>query len=524
MPVLSLLILLPLVGAVIVAFLPSKRPELILPVALGVSMAPLAIAGYILWTFDAGNPALQFTDFHVISNTFGISWQLGIDGISLFMVVLTTILFPIAIAASRSITSKAKTYMALMLVLEGAVLGVFVALDLLVFFAFFEIVLIPMYLLISMWGSENRAYAALKFVLFTALGSAFLLAGIIALGILAGDTVGAASSFSFLAVLGTELSSTAQFWLFLAFGIAFAIKVPLFPFHTWLPDAHTEAPTAGSVILAGVLLKLGTYGFIRFNLTLFPDASVDLGPILAVLGVIGIIYGAAVAIVQPDIKRLVAYSSVSHMGFIVLGTFALTSQSLQGSVFQMISHGLTTGALFLLIGMIYDRTHTRAISDYGGLAKVMPVYAGIFLFSVFASAGLPGLSGFVGEFTILIGSYLTLPVLAIIAGFGVILAAVYLLWAYERVFTGPVNPKIEALKDLNFREIAIMVPLVLLILGLGVYPKPVMERIQPSVEIIMDRIEAVTGRETPEFGRESDLPVVVPGESHDEVGSGEGEG
>ncbi len=517
MPTLTFLVLLPILGAVVVAFLPTRRPEIVLPVALGVSMAPLAIACYILWTFQTGDAALQFTDVYVISDTFGVSWHLGIDGISLFMVVLTTLLFPIAIAASASVTTKAKTYMALMLVLEGAVLGVFVAIDLLVFFAFFEIVLIPMYFLISMWGSENRAYAAMKFVLFTALGSAFLLAGIIALGILAGDTVGAASSFSFLAALGTDLSTTAQFWLFLAFGIAFAIKVPLFPFHTWLPDAHTEAPTAGSVILAGVLLKLGTYGFIRFNLTLFPDASVDLGPILAVLGVIGIIYGAAVAIVQPDIKRLVAYSSVSHMGFVVLGTFALTSQSLQGSVFQMISHGLTTGALFLLIGMIYDRTHTRAIADYGGLAKVMPVYGGIFLFSVFASAGLPGLSGFVGEFTILIGSYLTMPVLAIIAGFGVILAAVYLLWAYERMFTGPVNPKIEALKDLNFREVAIMIPLVVLIIGLGVYPKPVMDRIQPSVEIIMDRIETVTGKPTPEFGRQADLPAPVS-----DHGAGEG--
>jgi NADH-quinone oxidoreductase subunit M len=259
------------------------------------------------------------------------------------------------------------------------------------------------------------------------------------------------------------------------------------------------------VILAGVLLKMGTYGLLRFNLTLFPDASVDLAPILGVLGVVGIIYGAAAAIVQPDIKRLVAYSSVSHMGFIVLGTFALTSQALQGSVFQMISHGLTTGALFLLIGMIYDRTHTRAIADYGGLAKVMPVYAGMFLFSAFASAGLPTLSGFVGEFTILVGSYLTMPVLAIIAGAGVILAAVYLLWAYERVFTGPVNPKIASLKDLGFREVAIMVPLIVLIIGLGVYPKPAMDRIQPSVESILDRIEAATDYDVPQFGRISEI-------------------
>jgi NADH-quinone oxidoreductase subunit M len=507
MPILSILIALPFVGALVVGLLPSRRQELVLPVALGVSVMPLAAGLYVLAEFVSGDAAFQFGEIYVISRAFGISWQLGVDGISLFMVALTVVLFPIAIAASRSIANRAKTYMALMLILEGAVLGVFLALDLLVFFAFFEIVLIPMYLLISIWGSDNRAYASIKFVLFTAFGSAFLLAGIIALGIMAGDSVGAFSAFDFRTVLGIDLSGTEQLWLFLAFGIAFAIKVPLFPFHTWLPDAHTEAPTAGSVILAGVLLKLGTYGLVRFNLTLFPDASVELAPVLGVLGVIGIVYGAAVAIIQPDIKRLVAYSSVSHMGFIVLGTFALTTQALQGSVFQMISHGLTTGALFLLVGMIYDRTHSRAISDYGGLAKVMPVYAGIFLFSAFASAGLPGLSGFVGEFTILIGSYMTLPVLAIVAGLGVILAAIYLLWAYERVFTGPVNPNIAALKDLGFREVAIMVPLIALIIGLGVYPKPVMDRIQPSVDVIIDRIEAVTEYEAPEFGRK---PAVVP--------------
>jgi len=309
------------------------------------------------------------------------------------------------------------------------------------------------------------------------------------------------------------LSSTTQMWLFLGFGIAFAIKIPLFPFHTWLPDAHTEAPTAGSVILAGVLLKMGTYGLLRFNLTLFPQASVDLSFWMALLGVVGIVYGAAVAIVQPDIKRLVAYSSVSHMGFIVLGLFAFTTQALQGSVFQMISHGLTTGALFLLIGMVYDRMHTRRIEDFGGLASVMPVYAGIFLFAAFASAGLPGLSGFIGEFTILVGSYLTLPVLSIIAGSGVILAAVYLLWAYERAFTGPVtNPKVEGLHDLGFREIALMVPLVVLIIVLGVYPKPVMERIQPSTDAILERLELTTDLDVPEFSRAGDLPTIEYGD------------
>ncbi|MEZ5174755.1 MAG: NADH-quinone oxidoreductase subunit M [Acidimicrobiia bacterium] len=505
MDVLSMLIALPFFGAVVVALIPKQRQEVVLPVAFGVSLAPLAVALYLVATYSISEAGFQFSESIVLSERFGISWLVAIDGISVFMVLLTAILFPLSILASRSITDRVKTYMALMLILEGAVFGVFLALDLLVFFAFFEIVLIPMYLLIALWGSERRAYAALKFVVFTAVGSAFLLAGIIVLGVLGGDAIGASSSFDWRVLLSLDLPRNTQLWLFVGFGLAFAIKVPMFPFHTWLPDAHTEAPTAGSVILAGVLLKLGTYGLLRFNLTLFPDAVVDLAPVIGVLGVVGIIYGAAAAIVQPDFKRLVAYSSVSHMGFIVLGLFALTSQSLQGSVFLMISHGLTTGALFLLIGMIYDRTHTRAIADYGGLAKVMPIYAGIFLFSVFASAGLPGLSGFIGEFTILIGSYLTLPVLAIAAGVGVILAAVYLLWMYERVFTGPVSSNVQALKDLNFREVAIMVPLIILIIVLGVFPKPVMDRIQPSIEPILDRIEFTTDFEVPVHGRIDDI-------------------
>jgi len=506
MPVLSILIVLPLVGAIVVGLLPRHRTELVYPIALAMSIPPLAAALHILWYFNAGDASFQFGEHIVLVESFGISWTLAVDGISLFMVVLTALLFPISIAASHSITDRAKTYMVLMLILETGVLGVFLSLDLFVFFAFFEIVLIPMYLLISMWGSENRAYASLKFVLFTAVGSAFLLASIVALGVLTGEQLGTLVNFDFRNMLSVEFSSTTELALFVGFAIAFAIKIPLFPFHTWLPDAHTEAPTAGSVILAGVLLKMGTYGFLRFNLTLFPQAAVDLAIPLAILGVIGIVYGAAVAIVQPDIKRLIAYSSVSHMGFIVLGTFALTTQGLSGSVVLMISHGLTTGALFLLIGMVYERTHTRKIADYGGLAKVMPVYAGIFLFSAFASAGLPGLSGFIGEFTILIGAYLSLPVLTIIAGSGVILAAIYLLWAYERGFTGPVtNSKLEGLKDLGFREVAILAPLIVLIIGIGVYPKPVFDRVEPSVEIILDRIEAETEFEVPEFARVSDL-------------------
>jgi len=510
---LTLLILLPLVGAIAVALIPKRRPELVFPVAVGVSILPLAASLWILVNFVAGDGSFQFTEDYVLSETFGFGWRLGIDGISLFMVVLTGILMPLAIGVSKSITERPKQFMVAMLVLEMGLLGVFVSLDLLLFFAFFEIVLVPMYLLIGIWGSDNRLYSAIKFVLFTAFGSIFLLAGIIVLGIDAGDAAGTSTSFDFQTMLDLDVSSTAQIWLFLAFGIAFAIKVPIFPFHTWLPDAHTDAPTAGSVILAGVLLKMGAYGFLRFNLTLFPEASVDLALYVGILGVIGIIYGAAVAIVQPDIKRLVAYSSVSHMGFVILGIFALTSQGLSGAVFIMISHGLVTGALFLLIGMIYERRHTRMISEYGGLAKIMPIYAGIFLFMAFASVGLPGLSGFVGEFGVLLGSYLTLPALAIIAGGGVILAAVYMLWAYERVFTGPVtNQKNEDLSDIGFREMAILVPLIVIVIGIGIYPKPVFDRIDPSVEIILDRIEATTDYEVPEYGRADE--VVEPSDVH----------
>ncbi|MEA2009284.1 MAG: NADH-quinone oxidoreductase subunit M, partial [Actinomycetota bacterium] len=327
---LTLLIILPLLGALVVALLPKARTELVFPVALGVSILPLAVSLWIMVNFVSGESIFQFTEDYVLSDTFGIGWRLGVDGISLWMIVLTGLLMTLAIAASKSITDRTKQYMVAMLVLEAGLLGVFLSLDLLLFFAFFEIVLVPMYLLIGIWGGENRAYASIKFVLFTAFGSIFLLVGIIVLAITAGDAVGAPTSFDFRTMLSLDLSSTTQLWLFLGFGIAFAIKVPLFPFHTWLPDAHTEAPTAGSVILAGVLLKMGAYGFLRFNLTLFPEASVDLAQIIGIIGVIGIIYGAAVAIVQPDVKRLVAYSSVSHMGFVMLGIFALTSQGLSG--------------------------------------------------------------------------------------------------------------------------------------------------------------------------------------------------
>ena len=351
----------------------------------------------------------------------------------------------------------------------------------------------------------------MKFFIYTAFGSALMLAGIIALAFTHAEQFGA-PSFAIADLMSLELSSGAERWLFAAFALAFAIKVPLFPVHTWLPDAHTEAPTAGSVLLAGVLLKLGTYGLVRFNLSLFPQASVDAVWVMGILAVIGVVYGAVVAIVQPDLKRLVAYSSVSHLGFIVLGTFAFTSGALQGAVIQNVNHGITTGALFLLVGMLYERRHTKQISEFGGLQKVMPVYAGFFLFMAFASIGLPGLNGFVGEFLVLIGSFATLPVLAIIAASGVILAAIYLLWAYERVFTGvPDKKENEALSDLSVREIGLLAPLAILVLVLGLFPNVLLDKIAPSTEAVLDHVEESTGFVIPEPGRLGDVFVAEGG-------------
>jgi NADH-quinone oxidoreductase subunit M len=493
------MVLIPVLAAVVIGLIPKRRIEMVYPVALALSFLPLAVVGYVLWEFQVGQPGYQFTQRVLWYEPWDVSWSVGVDGISLLLLALTAVLFPISIAASKSIQKNQKTYMIAMMLLETGMLGVFVALDMILFFVFFEVTLVPMYLIIGMWGSENRVYAAVKFFLYTAFGSALMLSGIIWLGAVTG-------TFDYQQLLEIQLTSAQQAWLFFAFGIAFAIKVPIFPFHTWLPDAHTEAPTAGSVLLAGVLLKLGTYGFIRFNLALFPDAAVRFAPWLAALAVIGIVYGAAVAIVQPDVKRLVAYSSVSHLGFIFLGIFAMTNQALTGGVIQMVNHGLSTGALFLLIGMIYERRHTRQIADYGGVAKVMPLLAGLFLFSAFASAGLPGLNGFIGEFKILLGSYLRFPIGAVLAATGVILAAIYLLWAYERVFTGPITHKEnEKLLDLSGREVLIMAPLVVLIVFLGVYPKPALDRIEPAVAEVLERIEDATDYSVPDFGSSEDL-------------------
>ncbi|MEX0864764.1 MAG: NADH-quinone oxidoreductase subunit M [Acidimicrobiia bacterium] len=504
---LTALILTPMVGAVVVALVPARRRELHLPLGIGLSMITLTLAGYLFWAFDpvAG---YQFAEDLAWYRPWGIGWRLGVDGISMPMVVLTALLIPISLGASTTITRRVKEFVALTLLLEAGMIGAFLATDLFLFFVFFEAVLIPMYFIIGIWGSERRVYAAFKFFIYTAFGSALMLAGIIALALIHNAQAGA-PSFDLADLMRLDISAGTERWLFAGFALAFAVKVPLFPLHTWLPDAHTEAPTAGSILLAGVLLKLGTYGLIRFNLGLFPQASVDSVWIMGTLAVVGIIYGAVVAIVQPDLKRLVAYSSVSHLGFVVLGTFALTSGSLQGAVIQNVNHGLTTGALFLLVGMIYDRRHTKQISELDGLQKVMPRLSGFFLFMVFASIGLPGLNGFIGEFLVLIGSYATLAPLAVLAALGVILAAIYLLWAYQRVFTGlPRSEENRVLSDLSIRELALLAPLAALVVVIGLYPGLLLDRIAPSTESTLDRIEASTGFTVSYPGRLEDVLVV----------------
>ena len=498
-PLLSLIVGLPVVTALAVLLVPKGRDRLVLPVAIGGSLVAFAATVWLLIAFESGYGGFQFVERVSLYEPWGVAWHLGVDGISLFLVVLTGLLFPIALTASGSITDRIRGYAVSMLVLEAAILGVFLVLDLLVFFVFWEAMLIPMYFIIGIWGGERRVHAAIKFVLYTALGSALMFSGILALAMTAGT---GGPTFDFVELLGTDIGRTAQMWLFAAFGLSFAIKIPVFPFHTWLPDAHVEAPTAGSVILAGVLLKLGAYGLLRFNMSLFPEAAVSFMTPLAVLAVIGIVYGGIVAIVQSDIKRLVAYSSVSHMGFVLLGIVALTSSSVQGGVMQMVSHGITTGALFLLVGMIYERRHTREILEFGGIATVMPMYAAAFLITAFASIGLPGLNGFVGEFMVLMGSFLSLPVYAIVGATGVVLAAVYMLWAYQRMFTGEIKvEKNRLLSDLTWRERSILAPLLALMLVMGLYPKPVLDRIEPSVDRVIERIERTTEYQQPEPGR-----------------------
>jgi NADH-quinone oxidoreductase subunit M len=487
-PYLTTLVVLPAVGAAAVALLPRSRDDLVRPVGFVFALAVAALSVGVLIEFHAGNGSFQLVSQHPWIKGWGISWKLGIDGISLFLVVLSAVLFPIAIVGPE-VHRDVKGYVAWMLLLEAGCLGVFVALDLFLFFLFWEIVLVPMYFLIGGWGYDRRVYAALKFFLYTMVGSAVMLVGILAVAFLHQRATGVLTFDVVTLARDQSLAESTARWLFLAFAASFAIKVPIFPLHTWLPDAHTEAPTGGSVILAGVLLKLGTYGFLRFGLYLFPKAVVDLAPLFLTLGVIGIIYGAAVAIVQRDLKRLVAYSSVAHLGFIVVGTFGLSTQGLQGGVLQMVNHGLSTGALFLLVGMLYERRHTRQIADLGGIQKVAPVFAGVFMVVMLSSIGLPGLNGFVGEFLVLIGTFVTRRWWAVVATAGVILAAIYLLWAYQRVFQGRAEGANASFPEMTLKERAVMAPLVVLIVFLGVYPKPVLDRISPSVTDLIHHVE-----------------------------------
>jgi len=497
-PLLSVTVLLPAVGAVAVALVSRRRPELCRLMALAVSVATGALTIAVLVTFETGEAGFQMVDKATWIRDLDISWHLGVDGISLFLLVMTGIMFPIAIVGAPA-THDEKPFLAWLLLLEAGCLGVFLALDLFVFFIMFEIVLVPMYFLISGWGYAERRYASMKFFLYTMLGSAFMLVGLISTAVLHGRATGEIT-FNLITIASDQsaiATSTAR-WLFLAFAVAFAVKVPVFPLHTWLPDAHTQAPTAGSVILAAVMLKLGTYGFLRYGLYLFPEASAWFAPAMVTLGTIGIIYGAVVATMQRDLKRLVAFSSVAHLGFIILGTFSLTTQGLEGSVLQMVNHGLSTGALFLLVGMISDRRHTREIAKLRGLQKVAPVFAGVFTVVMLSSIGLPGLNGFIGEFLILLGSFTSARWWSVVGAAGVILAALYLLWAYQRTFHGEPDADNQGFAEMTGREALVMAPLIGLIVFLGVYPKPVLERMEPAVEALVAHVEDGSDRDQPD--------------------------
>ena len=489
-PILPALVFVPMIGALIIAILPRSRPEVARQVAVLTAILTGVLSIVVLVQFKTNDAGFQFTVSQTWVKALDIKFMLGVDGISLFLVVLTGILFPIALFAAKP-DNDPKGYYGWLTLLMGGCMGAFLALDLFLFFLMFEITLVPLYMLIGKWGHGRRVYAATKFFLYTMLGSAFMLVSIVALAVLAKAGDNGAITFDFTKIIASNnLAVSTGRWLFLGMAIAFAVKVPSFPFHTWLPDAHTEAPTAGSIDLAGILLKLGTYGFLRFGLELFPEATVWFAPVMLTLGTIGVVYGGIVAAMQRNLKRLVAYSSVSHMGFAIMGLFALNTEGVEGSVLQMVNHGISTGALFILLGFLYSRRHTYEISKLKGIAKVAPVFAGVFTLVMLSSIGVPGLNGFVGEFLVLLGTFIAHRWWAVIAAFGVIIAALYLLWAYQRVFTGEPDEDNKLFPDLNISEKLVMVPLVGLIIFLGVYPKPVLDRIEPSVHRILGRMEA----------------------------------
>lgn len=494
-PVLPAMVLLPVLGTLVIALTPRSRPDLHRLTSILTAISVAAISLWVLVEFRADDPGFQFVSSQTWVRELDIKFILGIDGISLFLVVLTAILFPMALFAAKPDHDE-KGYYLWITLLEAGCMGVFLALDLFLFFLMFELTIVPLYFLIGRWGHGRRVYAATKFFLFTMLGSAFMLVAIVALAVLAkaGETGGV--SFDLQRVVSSVQNEgvardTAR-WIFLGFVVAFAIKTPVFPFHTWLPDAHTEAPTAGSVDLAGVLLKLGTYGFMRYGLYLFPEASVWFAPVMLTLGTIGIVYGGIVAAMQRNLKRLVAYSSVAHMGFAIVGLFALNTEGLQGSVMVMVNHGITTGALFILLGWIYKRRHTYEIASFRGWQKVAPWFAGAFTVTMLASIGLPGLNGFVGEFLVLLGTFVAHRWWAVVATSGVILAALYLLWAYQRSFHGEPDEENRTFPEMVLGEKLVILPLIALMVFIGVYPKPMLERIEPSVERLVAHVEAST--------------------------------
>jgi NADH-quinone oxidoreductase subunit M len=482
--IVSLLILIPIIGAVVVAFSPRSRPDIARWVALAASLATLLVSLPLYFDFNAGAAGYQFEEIYAWIPGWNISYHVGIDGLSLFLVLLSTFLTTISVLSSwTAITESVKEYMALMLLLEAAVIGVFVSLDIFLFYVFWEASLIPMALLIGRWGGERRIYAAVKFILYTMAGSALML--VAALAIYIGG--GTADLPTLVATL--DLPVNLQTWLFFAFALAFAVKVPLFPLHTWLPAAHVEAPTAGSIMLAGVLLKLGTYGFMRFAIPLFPAAVPFWTPLLVMLAVIGIIYGALVALVQEDVKSLVAYSSVAHMGFIILGMFSGGQQGLSGAVLQMVNHGLSTGMLFFMVGVLYEQRHTRLFSEYGGIWVKVPLFGVFFLLAVFSSVGLPGLNGFVGEFVILLGTFKVNWVAATFGTFGIVLAAWYLLTAVRRVLFGSFNLANNNLKDMNKRETLIALALVVFFFVIGFFPNLLFDKINPATAELAELID-----------------------------------
>jgi NADH-quinone oxidoreductase subunit M len=494
---LTLLTFFPLLGVLVLFFIPSDRKNMLRWVALGTSLVVFALSLWVLGMFRASNPDLQLVaqyDWIQVAG-WNIQYYMGVDGLSILLVLLTAFLTPISILSTwTAVEDRVKDFMIFFLLLEVGMMGVFLAQDLFLFYIFWEFTLVPMYFLIGIWGGPNRIYAAIKFFLYTMAGSILMLLAILWLGIYGG-------TFSVPDLIAQgNVPANVQTWLFLAFTAAFAIKVPMWPLHSWLPDAHVEAPTAGSIILAGVLLKMGTYGFLRFNIPLFPQAAIQAAPWIALLATIGIIYGAAVSYAQADVKKLVAYSSVSHLGFVMLGMFALNSQGVAGAILQMINHGLSTGALFLLVGMIYEQTHTREIKVYGGLWKITPIFGTIMLIVSLSSMGLPGLNGFVGEFTILLGAFGSQAIgnawYAAISALGVIMAAVYILYMFQKMFLGPQGTIVDevkhhghALRDLNWREIATVAPLLVFIFWIGLYPKPFFTLMAPAVDKLVAALE-----------------------------------